>query len=553
MPRFLIGALALLSLGAGCSLVVPASGRTADFDAGSQSADAALADAADARLDAPMADVPLDAPGLDAPGLDAPGLDAPGLDAPGLDAGLDAPGLDAPGLDGGSDAGTDAPMADVPCTRVTGYLDGDGDGFGAGASREVCSESGLVLEDEGTDCDDDDTTVYPGATDTACDGVDADCDGVTDPNEALVDAACGWGVCTTTGCDVPVEIEAGWYHTCARLEVTGRLLCWGRNDNAEFGPGAPVGPTPIPYDTGVEGVVDHCTTGNATCFIEGPRVRCFGAVIGGFPADFTETAVGWTPVEIACGDSEFCVRGSDGSVRCAGSNGSGQGGATPSSAPLTALNLVSVPSASQITVGAVHACAVISGGTVACWGGNDTAGLLGRGVVTPAADPVGAPVDAPGVTFASVEAMNFATCARTTTNAVYCWGATFDHQVVDRPAGAPVLSPTVSSSSVFASLHGGAALHACGLSPTGEVRCWGVGQSLALGRADVSSSTPGLAMPGRSILASDLAVASATASAHTCAIERTSGRVYCWGANDYGQCGAAASTVPLANAVEVLP
>lgn len=546
MPRFLIGALALLSLGAGCSLVVPASGRTADFDAGSPSADAALADAADARLDAPMADVPLDAPGLDAPGLDAPGLDAPGLDA-----GLDAPGLDAPGLDGGSDAGTDAPMADVPCTRVTGYLDGDGDGFGAGASREVCSESGLVLEDENTDCDDDDTTVYPGATDTACDGVDADCDGVTDPNEALVDAACGWGVCTTTGCDVPVEIEAGWYHTCARLEVTGDLWCWGRNDDGEFGPGSPPGPNSIPFDTGVT-AVDHCTTANATCFIEGTRVRCFGNVVPGFPTDFDEAAVGWTPVEIACGDTEFCVRGSDGSVRCAGSNTGGQGGATPSSAPLTALTLVSVPSASQITVAANHACAVISGERLACWGAND-AGQLGRGSVTPSTDPTGIPIALSGVAFASVEAMNFATCARTTSNAVYCWGPTFAHQVIDRLSGAAVLSPAISSSSLFESLHGGPALHACGLSSTGEIRCWGIGQSLALGRADVSSATPGLAMPGRSILASDLAVGSGAAMAHTCAIERSSGRVYCWGANDFGQCGASVSAAPLANAVEVLP
>lgn len=530
MPRLLLAVWgAVLASCAGCTLILPSSQRTADFDAGSQ-------DPGDAPYDATRIDGGVDASTGDAPALDAP--DANALDAPMLD----APTIDAPMLD--------APMLDAPCTRVMGYLDGDRDGHGAGASMEGCAESGLVLDDDDTDCDDGDPTVHPGIVDTDCDGVDADCDRVADVDDARVNAACTWGVCAPLGCDLPVELEAGHYHTCTRLEQSGELFCWGRNDGGEFGPGSPAGPTSVPFDTGFT-ALDHCTTSNATCLITGTTIRCLGTVAAGFPADFVETAVGWTPVEIACGDDEFCVRGSDGSVRCAGSNTGGQSGSTPSGAPLTSLSLVSVPSASQITVGANHACALISGGAVACWGAND-AGQLGRGTTTPATDPVGAVIDA-SIVFASVEAMNFATCARTTTGAVYCWGPTFEHQVLDRSAGASVLTPTVSTSSLFASLHGGPAVHACGLTSTGEIRCWGIGLSLALGRANASSSIPAAAMPGRSILASDLAVASAGALAHTCAIERDTGRVYCWGANDFGQCGGTISSTPLASAVEVLP
>ena len=59
------------------------------------------------------------------------------------------------------------------------YADADGDGFGDPASvAEQCAPSeGYV--DRGTDCDDDDATVFPGAEEL-CDGVDNDCDGTVD-------------------------------------------------------------------------------------------------------------------------------------------------------------------------------------------------------------------------------------------------------------------------------------------------------------------------------------------------------------------------------------
>ncbi len=58
------------------------------------------------------------------------------------------------------------------------YFDADGDGFGEDeVAVESCEETVSGMVDDATDCDDDDASVYPGATEIADDGIDQDCDG----------------------------------------------------------------------------------------------------------------------------------------------------------------------------------------------------------------------------------------------------------------------------------------------------------------------------------------------------------------------------------------
>jgi hypothetical protein len=86
----------------------------------------------------------------------------------------------------------DADSSVDPATQLSFYEDADGDGYGdaAGAVVSFCdgdAPEGRVTDS--SDCDDDDSSVHPGATEI-CDGddIDEDCDGLADDSDASVDA-----------------------------------------------------------------------------------------------------------------------------------------------------------------------------------------------------------------------------------------------------------------------------------------------------------------------------------------------------------------------------
>jgi hypothetical protein len=86
------------------------------------------------------------------------------------------------GLDDDEDGQTDEEDA-AGCSLH--YYDHDGDGFGASlAPRCLCGPEPPYSAATAGDCDDSDTTRYPGAPEV-CDGKDNACDGVTDPTGAV--------------------------------------------------------------------------------------------------------------------------------------------------------------------------------------------------------------------------------------------------------------------------------------------------------------------------------------------------------------------------------
>jgi alpha-tubulin suppressor-like RCC1 family protein len=200
--------------------------------------------------------------------------------------------------------------------------------------------------------------------------------------------------------------------------------------------------------------------------------------------------------------------------------------------------------AASIAVGRGFACVIVADGSIRCWGENDL-GELAQGNTSDIGDnpgevPVRVDLGA-GRTAAALTAGRRFACALLDGGQVRCWGqgddgqmATGDfHDVGDEPHESTVpidLGPGRTAVAISAGWW-----HACALLDTGQVRCWGQGDSgqLANGTGnDVGDDH------GETTVAVDLggqpAVAIATGQRSSCATLAT-GQLRCWGENLEGQ------------------
>jgi len=155
-------------------------------------------------------------------------------------------------------------------------------------------------------------------------------------------------------------IVLGAEHSCA-LRAGGGLACWGANDQGQLGDGT-LDPRRVPGAVGgISGVHTVAAGADTTCAVAlrgaltAPRLMCWGSGDGGklgvpSAADRTE------PLDIL-----FWPSGIFG--------------------VFTPLPPFPIRDALQVAVGDVHACALRSGGVLACWG-NNALGQIGVGIVT---------------------------------------------------------------------------------------------------------------------------------------------------------------------------
>lgn len=87
----------------------------------------------------------------------------------------------------GIDEDCDTLVDDDPVDGQSWYTDGDGDGYGDALTLNTDCEIPVGGVADGTDCDDADETIHPGATEV-CDEVDQDCDGDVDEGLMYADA-----------------------------------------------------------------------------------------------------------------------------------------------------------------------------------------------------------------------------------------------------------------------------------------------------------------------------------------------------------------------------
>jgi alpha-tubulin suppressor-like RCC1 family protein len=141
-----------------------------------------------------------------------------------------------------------------------------------------------------------------------------------------------------------------------------------------------------------------------------------------------------------------------------------------------------IAGAKFVSAGYLHTCAIDGGGTIWCWGANDTAQL---GLGAPSNTP-GMPAKVPMVQGAiQVSAGEHHTCAVDSGGDIYCWGGNDSGQIGPSPTTMPVyLNPTItplpmgsSGLSVSAGSH-----HTCAaLIGSPSLLCWGTNASGEIG------------------------------------------------------------------------
>ena len=153
------------------------------------------------------------------------------------------------------------------------------------------------------------------------------------------------GVCSSIS--GVVDVSTYRHHVCA-LGETGGMRCWGRNDDGQLGNGTHTASTTP---------VTVCAIGS------GPGCTALAGIVA-----------------IGGGSNHSCAIASAGDVRCWGRNSFGQlgdgtqiGHDLPE--PVAGLTSGSI----AVSTGSKHSCAALSNGSLRCWGTNES-GQLGNGL-----------------------------------------------------------------------------------------------------------------------------------------------------------------------------
>ena len=348
---------------------------------------------------------------------------------------------------------------------------------------------------------------------------------------------------------------------CALLD-DGTVACWGANLGGQLGRGEDAGSDDSSVPMRVAGLseviqLDHtCAvdkSGETWCWGTGPFLR---STTQAWTLERTPVKLPIPPAtRVAMGKWTACAVVSDG-VICWGENRHGQVApivpATRYAAhPPRAIELPAAAPIRDLIVGNAS-FALREDGTAVSWGSSASIGRVSS--IFP--DPYAAPVELDGV--ASIDIVGEDVCAAAAGSG-YCWGP-----VVPKPNGStdegppigralpepalvpePVVQVAVTRTAVI--YGAGSPLvepyRWCAVAAEGHVYCWGANASGQAGDGTKEYAfeavlTKGLPAP---------AVQVKTMPSSTCAL-LTTGKIFCWGSNFYGQLGnggpKGASVVP---------
>ena len=270
---------------------------------------------------------------------------------------------------------------------------------------------------------------------------------------------------------------------------------------------------------------------------------------------------------VAAGQAHTCALTHSGAVKCWGTgdygilgNGKTSNSLVPVDVHSSSTDSSPLSGITQIAAGFNHTCALTTDGEVKCWG-LGTNGQLGNGANSISKTPVsvcasaktGSPPTCPALTnIAAITTWLNTTCALTDSNTVKCWGAGNNGYLgngADSDSNIPVDVHTDSGDTN--ALSGIEAISGtCALTDSGNVKCWGYGDSGALGNGGTSHSNTPVTVCERAktdvettcpALANIVAISAEMNSGHRCALN-DSGALKCWGSGNEGQLGNGATT-----------
>ena len=323
------------------------------------------------------------------------------------------------------------------------------------------------------------------------------------------------------------------------------LKCWGDNGNAQLGVGDKakrISPTNIPQVASATAV----SSGDRhVCAIVGTSLRCWGENgsgqlgIGSNSDAIIPTAVnlgnGKSAKAVSLGSGHTCAILNDDKVVCwgVGTNGRlGNNASNDSNTPV-AVTLGS-NTAKKISLGGNHTCAIFNNDKIYCWG-EGFGGKLGRGSTTDSNVPVAVTLDT-SRTATAISAGWHHTCAILDNGTLVCWGINQYGQlglgVGDRMNRSSPVAVDLGSDRSAIAIHA-QGNHTCAILDDNSLACWGRNHLGQLGDGTTTYRTAPVMVD---LGASRTTTAMGGGTNHTCAILDDKS-IVCWGNNDSAQTG----------------
>lgn len=251
---------------------------------------------------------------------------------------------------------------------------------------------------------------------------------------------------------------------------------------------------------------------------------------------------------LANGHGNTCIILDNEQVRCWGNGaatgvpGSGNVGDDETPDSVRTVDVGPGRTVKEVGVGEGFVCVVLDNGDVRCWGYQTFGPMLGvpesNGQrIGESVEPTSIPTTDVGGKAVAIATANFGSCVILESGDVQCWGDNRNGQLglgneadvgddeTPAQAGTVDLGPGNTATAIA-----GGRYHFCAILQNGDVRCWGVSDSMPGQAEDIGDDELPTAFPVAN-LGGDKAVAISAGSRSTCVLTDV-GDVWCWGVGD---------------------